>query len=540
MFCANSALVERFYCQICSFIPNPRRTTVCALPMHLRMLCPDRKHGPLCIGCYPKLNTTCGTCRGSYCNVCFPAGIRLQKKWNHGDPYKLLPDSGADEIWEEWDDTDHLGREIHAIGRDEDRPPSEPEEWDISAGEQEIVAANEAENSELLVVQGGAEQVVTTVGDVVSQLQEMRVRVGDEALDLGTGQLPLDNHADGPGPENEGDMASNSHVDQSPEGEETPDGQGAHEISRQLASLLPDVSGHPTLISYTTEVPAFPSVQAYHIAKIPLQNPPKDLDFDLKNYEPVQIHTTCDFCTMAVCAVCSHGKGKLKNNWEYDRCGGCGGRMCPECCYQACSACQRGLCQQCDQREREQLAPRALALLFPHLPNLYETGDDGTVIYSCLRCMLRRGIGLTKAVAKAINPHGPPVDGYGRQVDTNGLVDPRPGLQIVREQLRREFDPGNREALVGTMEGITGGEGGLSGEPDGNETRAGLGLLLQDVGTGSGRGTAREMASGHWWSGADTENDTEWMQGEDQGEEDWEGYGHEEDEEEAPMELAFL
>ena len=370
--------------------------------------------------------------------------------------------SEADDIWEEWDGTDHLGREINAIGRDEDRPPSEPEEWDVAASAEETEAANEAEDTQLLVVQGEGGQVVTTVGDVVGQLQGMRISVGDAgALDL-SGHLSLDHQVVGPGSED--DMDFDSDIPQLPHGSEddmdfdsdiptageTSDGEGAG----QAPDIVPDVSGHPTLVPYTAEVPCFPTLQAHQFSRVPLQNPPKDLGFDLKDYEPVKILISCDFCTTALCAVCSGGSEEWKTNWEYVRCGGCGGMMCPECCHQSCSVCQRGLCQKCDERERIQLSPKALETLFPYVPNLYETVDGGTEIYSCLRCLLRRGVGLTKAAAKAANPNGPPVDGYGREVDTNGLVDPRPGLQIVREQLRREFDPSNRGTLVGVMEGM--------------------------------------------------------------------------------------
>ncbi|RPB24666.1 hypothetical protein L211DRAFT_867586 [Terfezia boudieri ATCC MYA-4762] len=504
----------KFYCQICTFAPNVRRATMCDLSIHLKVFCPDRKHGPLCSDCSPKFNTTCGGCLGVYCNICYPGGIKLQKKWNRNDLH-TLSNFGADDIWEEWDGTDQYGREINAIGRDEDRPPSEPEEWDVGASTQEIEAANESENAQLLVVQGEAGQVVTTVGDVVSQLQEMRVRIGDgRALDLSAEYVSLNQHADGH--EHDDVMDFDSDTDQSLKEEGTSDGEVVHEMARQAAGLVPDVSGHPTLIPYTAEVPCFPTVQAHELARIPLQNPPKDLDFDLKDHEPVQIFTSCDFCPTAYCAVCTHGKDKLKPRWKYVHCGGCGGIMCPKCCHQECSVCQRSICQKCDKRERNLLSPTALELFFPYVLNLHETKADGKEVYSCLRCLLRKAVGLTKAAVKAANPNGPPVDGYGRVIDTNGLVDPDPGLQMLREQLRREFDPGNTEALVGVMDGMPGSMNELLGSLDGSGTRLGLGLLPQEVSTELERGTAAAMTSSHWQSGQNAEDD-DWIQGEEEG-----------------------
>jgi len=438
---------------------------MCDLPMHLRVLCPDRKHGPLCSDCSPKIITTCVACSGAYCNICFPGGIKLQKNKNHHDPYRPLSGTEADDIWEEWDGTDHCGRELNAIGRDEDYPPSEPEEWDFAAGAQEIEAANEAENSQLLVLQEEVGQVITTVGHVVSQLQEMRLTLGDAgALGLAAEHLLLDEDANAP--DNEDNMHVNSDTDHSVESEGS-DGEGVHQMVGQATGFRPANGGHPTLVPYIAAVSPFPTAQNHQFARIPVQNPPKNLDFDLKNYEPVQIVISCDFCTAALCAVCSRGGDRAEPHAEFVRCGGCGGTMCPGCCYQECSICQRGLCQSCNDRERIQLSRTALATIFPCVPNLYETGDDGTHIYCCLRCVLRRGVRLTKAAARAANPDGPPVDGYGREVNTNGLVDPRPGLQMVREQLRREFDPGNRESLIGVMDGMPWVVNDLLGGPSG-------------------------------------------------------------------------
>lgn len=211
--------------------------------------------------------------------------------------------------------------------------------------------------------------------------------------------------------------------------------------------------------------------------------------------------------------------------------------MCAECCHKECSVCQRGLCQKCDARERKQLSPGAVASLFPYVSNLYETEDDGTGIYSCLRCILRRGIGFTKATAKAANPDGPPVDGYGREVDTRGLVDPRPGLQVVREQLRREFDPGNRGALIGVMEGIQGSLNDFLGGPTEGGARSGPGFLMQGVG-----GTAGAMAPSYWHGGTNADDD-KWLQDEEeQGEDDDNEYQylHEENEDAELAELGFL
>ena len=95
--------------------------------------------------------------------------------------------------------------------------------------------------------------------------------------------------------------------------------------------------------------------------------------------------------------------------------------------------------------------------------------------------MLRKGVSFNKLTAKFANPHIGPMDGYGQEVETNGLVDPKMGLEDVKGELRDEFNV-LRGALVGVFNEARGGVEGLLGGTVGIGARMKLNLLCENKG----------------------------------------------------------
>ena len=480
------------------FVPDPSGGTSKKSLRPLVSLCPEGKHGPICTACVPLLNTVCSKCSGSFCNVCYPGGIKLVTTSCLRDPYAVLNDEELDDIWQGWDETDEHGNEVNEIGRDEEQPPSDPMIWDADSYHTAI-AEDESRNAEVIQFGDPGEEMATTVGEVVRQLNETRALLGSEGMeavleDISAAELPdgfYDHRMNADEYENMG-----SDVDCAPDDDELGTSIEPHPSSLGVRGgveadgipIAPDLSGLPTLITYSTNPTNFPSYQAHFVNELPLKNPPKDQEFDLAENRPIQMYTTCNFCHKTICAVCSRGRvNRYQCNWSWGHCGGCGGIMCGSCRRSECNICHRRLCDNCSNNEAVFPRERISEIL-----NL-APGVIGQEEEICLRCMLRKGVGFNKFTAKFTDPHIGPMDGYGREVDTNGLIDPRTRLEDLRGKLRDEFNV-QRGALVGVFNEARGGVEGLLGDPVEIGARVKLSLLCENGGPGLRRGEGSETS----------------------------------------------
>lgn len=150
--------------------------------------------------------------------------------------------------------------------------------------------------------------------------------------------------------------------------------------------------------------------------------------------------------------------------------------MCNSCRWSECNACHRLLCKSCSINELAVFPRENILAILNLAPGMIDQRGE-----ICLRCMLRKGVSFNKLTAKFANPHIGPMDGYGQEVETNGLVDPKMGLEDVKGELRDEFNV-LRGALVGVFNEARGGVEGLLGGTVGIGARMKLNLLCENKG----------------------------------------------------------
>lgn len=414
----------------------------------------------------------------------------LEKFPRHDNPYIVLPDDELDDVWETWDGLDADGLEMDRIGRDEEEPPSDEEDADDLPTAEEIAAASALRDEEVVTWGGPGEEVAATVGEIVRQLEDVRLKIGNMEIvteDLDPAELPVGHYDDSVGTDDMDSMDMNldeGDFDQAPPSEASDMDSSSESSSNddddpnaiiRAATAHP---GQPTLGTYAAPPPHYPSYQASLISSLKLTKPPlSDGDFNLTTHTPVQMYTTCTFCTKTLCAVCTKGHvNAFGRHWDWDRCAGCGGVMCPDCCARECNTCQRGLCAGCYAGEVAQLdtAP----------PPPPAATNPTRQPHTCYRCHLRQTINAAKRHGDAQHPphlRGLPMDGYGNLIPASvSKYDPRPGLEACKAEFRREFDV-RRGALVGVLNANRGGVEELLDGTAGRGGRVEMGLLCQGV-----------------------------------------------------------
>lgn len=160
--------------------------------------------------------------------------------------------------------------------------------------------------------------------------------------------------------------------------------------------------------------------------------------------------------------------------------------MCSSCCRSECNACHRRLCENCSVNEQAAFPCETTLAILNLAPGMIDQRGE-----ICLRCMLRKGVGFNKYTAKFANPHIGTVDGYGREVETGGLINLVVGLEEVKEEMREEFNV-LRGALVGVFNEARGGVEGPLGEIG---ARKKLNLLCENGGLGLRRGEGPSISN---------------------------------------------